>query len=181
MCNHYSFKTEIKHVILAKGKSYSFPWARYAFLCQFKKSHVECQGKKHSCPLKHFHTWSIFCYFWSEPRPCPYQTLHVLFCTSICRESIALDDVIKWNTFPCYWPALCAGIHRSPVNSGHKDQWRGALMFSFICAWINGWINTREAGDLRRYRAHFDVTVMYKTGLRPETMHFLVPSSCTNV
>ena len=30
----------------------------------------------------------------------------------------------------------------------------------FICVWINGWVNNREAGDLRRYRAHCDVTVM---------------------
>ena len=33
-------------------------------------------------------------------------------------------------------------------------------MFSLICVWINGWINNREAGDLRRYRAHSDVIVM---------------------
>ena len=52
------------------------------------------------------------------------------------------------------------GIHRSPVNSPHKGQWRGALIFSLICAWINGWVNNREAGDLRRLRAHYDVTVM---------------------
>ena len=30
-----------------------------------------------------------------------------------------------------------------------------------ICVWINGWVNNREAGDFRRYRAHCDVTVMY--------------------
>ena len=48
----------------------------------------------------------------------------------------------------------------SPVNSPHKGQRRGALMFSLICAWINGWVNIREAGDLRRYRAHYDVIVM---------------------
>ena len=53
--------------------------------------------------------------------------------------------------------AICAGIHRSPVQKG---QWRGALMFSLICVWINGWVNNREAGDLRRYRAHYDLTVM---------------------
>ena len=41
-----------------------------------------------------------------------------------------------------------------------QKQWRGALMFSLICAWINGWVNRREAGDLRRHRAHYDVTVM---------------------
>ena len=46
------------------------------------------------------------------------------------------------------------------IGPRHKGQWRGALMFSLICFWINGWINNREAGDLRRYRAHYDVTVM---------------------
>ena len=39
--------------------------------------------------------------------------------------------------------ALCAGIHRSPVNSPHKGQWRGGLIFSLIYAWTNGWINNR--------------------------------------
>ena len=56
------------------------------------------------------------------------------------------DYVIKWF----------------PVNSPHKGQWRGALMFSLICAWINDWVNNREAGDLRRYRGHYDVIVMYE-------------------
>ena len=63
------------------------------------------------------------------------------------------------NIFPRYRPFV-RGIHRSPVNSPHKGQWRGALMFSLICAWINGWVNNCEAGDLGRYRAHYDVTVM---------------------
>ena len=52
-------------------------------------------------------------------------------------KSYWLDDVIKWT------------------HSG-----RGAMMFSLICAWINGWVNSREAGDLRRNRAHHDFTVM---------------------
>ena len=64
------------------------------------------------------------------------------------------DDVIKWKNFPRYWPFV-RGIHRSPVNSPHKGQWRGALMFSVICARINGWVNNREAGDLRRYRVYY--------------------------
>ena len=70
------------------------------------------------------------------------------------------DDVIKWKHFPRYWPFV-RGIHRSPVNSAHKGQWRGALMFPLICVWINGWVNNREAGDLRRKQAHYDVIVMY--------------------
>ena len=56
--------------------------------------------------------------------------------------------------------AICAGIHLSPANSPHKGQWRGALMFSLICAWINRWVNNYEAGNLRRHRVHYDVTVV---------------------
>ena len=74
---------------------------------------------------------------------------------SACRH----DDVIKWKHFPRYWPFV-RRIHRSPVNSPHKGQWRGALMFSLICVWINAWVNNCEVGDLRRYRIHYDVTVM---------------------
>ena len=69
------------------------------------------------------------------------------------------DDVIKWKYFPRYWPFV-QGIHQSLVNPPHIGQLRGALMFSLICARINGWVNNREAGDLRRHRAHYDVTVM---------------------
>ena len=56
--------------------------------------------------------------------------------------------------------ALCAGNSPVPVNSPHKGQWRGALMFTLICAGINDWVNNREAGDLRRHLDHYDVSVM---------------------
>ena len=69
------------------------------------------------------------------------------------------DNVIKWRHTSAL-PAICAGIHRSPVISPHNGQWRGALMFSLIWVWINGWVNNREASDLRRHRAHCDVIVM---------------------
>ena len=68
-------------------------------------------------------------------------------------------DVIKWKHFLRYWPFV-RGIHRSPVNFPHKDQWRGALMLALICVRINGWVNNCEAGDLRRNLAHYDVIVM---------------------
>ena len=74
-------------------------------------------------------------------------------------EFILHDDVIKWKYFTRYWPFV-RGIHRSLVNSPHKGQWRGALMLSLIYAWINGWGNNGEAGDLRRHRAQYTVTVM---------------------
>ena len=73
--------------------------------------------------------------------------------------STSYDDVTNWKPFSRYWP-FERGIHRSPVNFPHKAQWCGALMFSLICVWINGWVNNGEAGDLRRYRALYDVIVM---------------------
>ena len=52
-------------------------------------------------------------------------------------------------------------IHRSPVNSTHKGQWRRALILPLIFVWTNGWVTNRDAGDLRRYRAHYHVTEIF--------------------
>ena len=78
-----------------------------------------------------------------------------------------LDDVIKWKHFSRCWP-LMRRIHRIPppppprVSGGFPLQrkWRGALMFSLMCAWSNGWANSRDDGDLRRHDSHCDVIVM---------------------
>ena len=67
------------------------------------------------------------------------------------------DDIIKCKHFPHYWPFV-REIHQSSVDSPHKGQWPGALMF--FCPWANGWANNRGAGDLRQHRAHYDITVM---------------------
>ena len=69
------------------------------------------------------------------------------------------DEVIKRKHFPRYW-SFVREIHRSPVNSPHKGKWRGALVYSLICAWMNNSVNNRQAGDLRRHRAHYHVTVL---------------------
>ena len=82
--------------------------------------------------------------------------------TMNCRELRFHDDVIKWKHFPSYWPFL-RGKHRSPVNSLHKGQWLGTLMFFVWSAhWLNGLVSNRETGDLRRNRSHLDVIVMLK-------------------
>ena len=64
---------------------------------------------------------------------------------------------------------LCVG------NSPDKGQWRRALMFSLICAWTNGWVNDRDASDLRRHCTQHDVTVMGKVCLPwvPSQIHVL--------
>ena len=71
------------------------------------------------------------------------------------------DDIIKWKHFARYWPFV-RGIQRSTVNAPHEGQWRGALMFCLICARINGWVNNREAGDLRCHQTHYDSIVLWK-------------------
>ena len=73
------------------------------------------------------------------------------------------DEIIKWKHFPRYWPFV-RGIHQSRVTSPHKGQWRGALLFSLIRAWINSWGNNREAADSRRHCAHYGVILMGKLG-----------------
>ena len=70
------------------------------------------------------------------------------------------DMITSWNgnIFRVAGP-LCGEF------TGHrwikpKGQWRGALMFSLICAWTNDWANNEDTGDLKRHRAHYDVSVM---------------------
>ena len=73
-----------------------------------------------------------------------------VYCVTSGRISQLHDDVIKWKHFPRYWPFV-RGNHHSPVDSPHKGQWRGALMFYLICAWGNRWAINRDAGDLRHH------------------------------
>ena len=71
------------------------------------------------------------------------------------------DDVIKWKHFRVTGH-LCREFIGPRWIPRTKASERGALMFSLICVCINDWVNNREAGDLRRYRAHYDVIAMCK-------------------
>ena len=93
-------------------------------------------------------------------RPPQVYMYDIFIFSNICQNRNGTGHyVIKWKHFLRNWPFV-RGIHRSPVNSPHKGQWHGALMFPLICIWINSWENNREAGDLRCCCAHYDVTVM---------------------
>ena len=81
------------------------------------------------------------------------------YCVMIRNEALMTSWRHQMETFSALL-AICAGNSPVPVNSPHKGQWRGALMFSLICARINGWVNNGKAGDLIRNRAHYDVTVI---------------------
>ena len=94
-------------------------------------------------------------------------TLKTIACGAINALGLHLNG--PWwrhqmETFPRCWPFV-RGIHRSPVNSPHKGQWHGALLFSLICAWINGWVNNRKTSDLGHHRTHYDATVKTLTRL----------------
>ena len=78
-----------------------------------------------------------------------------------------LIRMTSWNKNILRVTGLCAG--NSPVTGEFpppppppQGQWRGALMFSLICAWTDDWVNNRNAGDLRRHGAHYNVTIMYE-------------------
>ena len=70
-----------------------------------------------------------------------------------------------------------------PVDSPHKGQRRGALMFCLICARTNGWANTWDAGDWGCHRAHYDITVISERPAEIGRMdhHVLNDYQCTCV
>ena len=96
--------------------------------------------------------------------PCPREwhkrPIHGKRSRNVCDEFFMLT-LSNGNIFRVTCPS-CGAIHRSSVISLHKGQWCGIFIFSLICVWINGRINNREAGDLRRHCAHYEVSVMYQ-------------------
>ena len=85
-------------------------------------------------------------------------------CKYHCNDRLKITDTFDMGrprimmtssngTFPRYWPFV-EGIRRPQVDSPNKGNWREALVFYLICAY------TRNASDLRRHRAHYDVIVM---------------------
>ena len=144
--NLYSAQTFVKHIWENEFMSLDtkYPWK--IDVCIFLSNKWVFNGSvaSHSSPIVVllYRCWLLW---WQEWR-------------DLCLD-ISHDDVIIRKHFPRYWPFVW-GIHRSPVNAPHKGQWCEALMFSLVCARINGWVNNRKAGDLRRHCAHYDVTIM---------------------
>ena len=84
--------------------------------------------------------------------------------TSLCQHSTSIrmhhDDVIKWKHFRVTGHFV-REIHRSLANTLTKASDAELWCFLRSVPWINGWVNNREAADLRRHRAHYDVIVMF--------------------
>ena len=74
----------------------------------------------------------------TKGRVCEPLTISLLLASTSFLAKRPWVSCIPWwrhqmETFPRYWPFVRV-IHRSPVNSPQKGQWRGALMVSLICA-----------------------------------------------
>ena len=67
------------------------------------------------------------------------------------------DDIIKWKPFPCYWPFV-RGIHHR-TKASDTELW----CFLWSAPELSGWVNNREAGDLRCHHAHYVISVMMDT------------------
>ena len=102
-------------------------------------------------------TWSAL---YNRFLPNPTQTSRVYELVAgeywIC---VSHDDVIKWKHFRVTGP-LCGEFtgHRwiPLTKASDAELW----WFLWSAPWINGWVNNREAGDLRRHWAYYDVIVM---------------------
>ena len=106
---------------------------------------------------------------------CKCTHVHVFVCTHICVHDgiliyVGKRNTMRFNSFS-WWRhqmetfsallAFCAG--NSPVTGEFPSQrplTQSFDVFFLICAWINDWVNNREAGDLKHHRAHYDVNVM---------------------
>ena len=84
--------------------------------------------------------------------------------TSVVASTMIIEIMMTSSNGNIFHVTGSLWVHRSPVNSPHKGQWRGALMFSLICAWTCSLANNQDAGNWRRRRAHWDVTVMIQYG-----------------
>ena len=110
---------------------------------------------------------------------------------------IATCFLEEWSLLPCrvehfvmgFTHSSCMGIMMTSSNgnlfrvTGHlcgkftSHRWiprtksSNAEFWCFlVSAWMNGWVNNREIGDLRRQHAHYDVTIMIDT----RVMYFLI-------
>ena len=116
--------------------------------------------------MESLNTFAMYLYCWKAGTK---AVIRVIYCESgvisngdnTLRKPLRFsypsyhDDVIKWKHFPRYWPFV-RGIHRSPVASG-AELW--CFLGSAPEQTVEQTIDT-PAGDLRRRRAHYDITVM---------------------
>ena len=125
-------------------------WKYFPYYWPFMKINHQSQlDSPHKGPLTHGIT-----------RPQWVNTVPVKSPWRIWVKSRITMMISSNGNIVCVTGHLCREFTGHLVNSPHKVQWHGALMFSLICAWVNGWVNNRKAGDLRCQHTHYGVTIM---------------------
>ena len=127
--------------------------------CQYNLSWYHASNRPGRCNMRW--SWKVICIV------CALRTLHVFNIGSsyYTRLPKCSQECITWwrhqmETFSALLTLCVRGINWSPVNSSHKGQWRGALVFSLICTWTNGYANNQDPSNLRRHRSDYDITLM---------------------
>ena len=120
-----------KHMLLKFIKNASIKNAYIGFIGIRKRDWVATRTKTQSQSVSHCKTWDAY--------------LRIM--TSSNR-----------NIFSVTGP-LCGEFTGNRWIPSHMPVTRSFDVF-FFYAWTNGWVNSRDAGDLRRHRAHYDVNVM---------------------
>ena len=105
--------------------------------------------------------------FYFAPNIAKFMTTFA-WCWGLIQIYFTISNSASFPAFMMTWSygnifhvtALCAA--NSPVNGEFLSQRPVTQSFDslLICAWINAWVNNREAGVLRRHRTHYDVFVM---------------------
>ena len=89
-----------------------------------------------------------------------YVQCHTIMqdCALLCRRCIMTSSNGNIFRITGPWWGESNGHQRIPLTRASGAE---LSYFIFICAWTSsGWANNRDAGDLRRHRAHYDVIVM---------------------
>ena len=105
-------------------------------------------------------TWQ-YMYGTSTWPPLLYRCLTTYSCQVINRHC---TDFNTWrrHQMETFSALLALSVGNSPVTGEFPSQRpvTPSFYFSLICAWTNSWVNSQDAGDLRRYCPHSDVSVM---------------------
>ena len=118
-------------------------------------------GLNHYTNITPINMWAISPGYWQNNSKYPEHNTGTVSVNRVSRSSPLLGAWWRQQMehFQRHWSFL-RGIHRLPVDSPCKGQWRGVLMFSLIYARTNDWANNRDTRDVRRHHVHYDVTIM---------------------
>ena len=134
-------------------------------MCAYQDRHwtayqiISTAYEKYACEVK----WrSKMQLVWTE-NGCWLDNTVLQICSKRCiHTKFAVDMMMSSNrNISALLAFLCGEFtsHRWIPLTKASDA--ALWMCCLICAWTNGWIKNRNAGDLRRHRAHYDVIVIH--------------------